>query len=40
LKQPYLRARVQTKEDAMQLIEVGFVKADEFDGFHIYKKPK
>jgi hypothetical protein len=31
---------VQSKEEAMRLIEVGFVKADEFDGFHIYKKPK
>jgi len=31
---------IRTKEEAMQLINEGWTKADEIDGFHIYRKRK
>jgi integrase len=31
---------VKTKEEAMQLINEGYTKADEIDGYHIYRKRK
>jgi hypothetical protein len=29
-----------TPEEAIALLEVGFQKSDEFDGLHLYRKPK
>jgi integrase len=36
----FITAVAKTPEEACQLIENGFEKADEFDGIHIYKKRK
>jgi len=33
-------ATAETPEEARKLIESGFIKADEFNGIHIYKKRK
>jgi len=36
----WLSKAVKTKEEAMQLINEGWTKADEIDGYHIYRKRK
>jgi integrase len=36
----WISKAVQTKEQAMNLINEGWTKADEIDGYHIYRKRK
>jgi integrase len=36
----WISKAVKTKEEAMNLINEGFTKADEIDGYHIYRKRK
>ena len=36
----YITRTAKTPEEAMKLIDSGFIKADEFDGIHIYRKRK
>ena len=39
-EQEWISKTARTPEEATALIEAGFTKADEFDGIHIYRKPK
>jgi hypothetical protein len=39
-EQEWISKTARTPEEAMALTEAGFIKADEFDGLHIYRKPK
>ena len=36
----YIVKTATTPEEATALLEQGFQKADEFDGLHLYRKPK
>jgi hypothetical protein len=39
-EEEYICKTAKTLEEASKLIELGFTKADEIDGIHLYRKRK